>query len=157
MIEARIARVLKTLQEKIPAGIKWAVCGSCNLALRGLDVNVHDIDLATDKEGAYAIVDLFPPASVTRVELSTAGKERSYHGGMNIGSVAVDIIGDSQFLQADDTWSPVRDLDTCYEMIDFMEQPLPVLKLTEEYEGYRNIGRLERAAQILKYLKQTRA
>jgi hypothetical protein len=34
--------------------INWAVTGSCSLALQGLPVDVHDIDLRTTAHDAYA-------------------------------------------------------------------------------------------------------
>lgn len=156
MIEARFAEALSILQAKIPDSVKWAVAGSCNLALRGMDVRVHDIDIATDKDGAYAIEKCFSPARAQSVELSTSGKIRSYYGIINIGNVKVDIIGDSQLQQLDGSWTPVRDLGTCREMIDHNGQPLPLLSLEVEYEGYRFMGRLTQAAKILQHLKGMR-
>jgi hypothetical protein len=156
MIEARIAGALNILREKIPDSIKWAIAGSCNLALRGMDVSVHDIDIVTDKDGAYAIEKLFPPARTRKVESSVSGRIRSYFGGVMLDNVSVDIIGDSQFQQLDGSWTPVRDMDACWETMDINGKSLPLLRLEEEYEGYRNLGRLTQAAQILKYLKGTR-
>jgi hypothetical protein len=157
MIEARIAGALSILREKIPDSIKWAIAGSCNLALRGMDVRVHDIDIVTDKDGAYAIEKLFPPARTRKVELSASGKIRSHFGGIMLDDVSVDIIGDSQFQQLDGSWTPVRNMDTCRDTMDLNGKSLPLLHLEEEYEGYRNMGRLTQAAMILKYIKGTRS
>ena len=39
--------------------INWAVTGSLRLALQGVPIEVHDIVIQTDKDGAYAIERCF--------------------------------------------------------------------------------------------------
>ncbi len=50
-------------------GIRWALVGSSGLALRGVDVEPHDIDILTDEGGAYGIDRLlseFSPSARSR-------------------------------------------------------------------------------------------
>ena len=39
---------------------KWVVTGSLGMALQGMEIEVHDIDIQTDRQGAYEIESKFP-------------------------------------------------------------------------------------------------
>jgi hypothetical protein len=47
----RICRLLSDLDHP------WAITGSMGMALQGVDIDVHDIDIQTDSAGAYLIQD----------------------------------------------------------------------------------------------------
>lgn len=56
MISEKFANGLKTICVKLgEADILWAVTGSLGFALQGMNIPVNDIDLQTDKDGAYQI------------------------------------------------------------------------------------------------------
>ena len=57
MLNSTFVEVIKPISENIPSNIKWAVDGSISLAIHGIDVTPHDIDILTDREGAIWIQD----------------------------------------------------------------------------------------------------
>jgi len=47
-------QVLRKLYERLKdSNVNWVVTGSLGFALQGVPVEPHDIDIQTDKEGAY--------------------------------------------------------------------------------------------------------
>ena len=56
MISDEMFNVLKTLCVTLnEVDVIWAVTGSLGFALQGMDIPINDIDLQTDKNGAYQI------------------------------------------------------------------------------------------------------
>ena len=60
--------------------ILWAVTGSLNMAMQGMPVEVHDIDLQTNEAGAYAIEALFPDYVVQPVRYLKSARMRFSSG-----------------------------------------------------------------------------
>lgn len=102
--EAVLRRIAAALDG---APIEWVVTGSLGLVLRGLDVTVRDIDLQTDREGAYAIAARLAggaedasesdspaaPRPIARVVEPVAPRDsgwiRSHFGALEVDSVRV--------------------------------------------------------------------
>jgi D-hexose-6-phosphate mutarotase len=72
--------------------LKWA--GSLSLALQGIDVEPHDIDLLTDRQGAYRINAMLKKYEKKRVGYSETEKLSSYFGVFEIQGVKVEVMGD---------------------------------------------------------------
>ncbi|GAH69016.1 unnamed protein product, partial [marine sediment metagenome] len=90
MIDSRFAKVLHQLHKHLPIDeVDWAVTGSLGFALQGMDVDVHDIDIQTDKPGAYEIERRFSEYVVRNVAFSSSEKIRSHFGQLSIGSIKV--------------------------------------------------------------------
>ena len=61
MIEPSYLNVLRKIQARLKeCQVPWVITGSLGMALQGMDIPVHDIDLQTDRSGAYEIERLFP-------------------------------------------------------------------------------------------------
>jgi hypothetical protein len=58
--------------------ITWALTGSASFALSGLDFVVNEIDLQTDKLGAYQIEICFPNHVIQPVTFSSSDRIRSH-------------------------------------------------------------------------------
>ena len=53
MIEMQYLKTLRKIHTRLEDNkINWVVTGSLGMALQGMDVEVHDIDIQTDKDGA---------------------------------------------------------------------------------------------------------
>lgn len=56
MIRPEYLRVLRKIYDRLKnEKVNWGVTGSLSFALQEVPVEVHDIDIQTDKEGAYEI------------------------------------------------------------------------------------------------------
>lgn len=138
------------------SNVCWAITGSMGMAIQGMDVEINDIDLQSDREGTYEIQNLFPEYITERVELKEGATIRSYFGRMNIMGVGVELMGDMEHREPGSDWKGPLDLSCYVRWVEFEEMNLPVLDLEHEYVAYQRLGRPEKAAKIRAFLDQRR-
>jgi len=154
MINSRFTKVLRKLHNNLNTDeINWAVTGSLGFALQGMAVDAHDIDIQTDKSGAYEIERRFSPHMVRNVEFSSSEKIRSYFGELSIDNIKVEIMGDIQKRLPDGTWEHPIDICDNRCFIEYDGLSIPVISLEYECEAYDRLGRTEKAEQVRKYLR----
>ncbi|MGV3489099.1 MAG: nucleotidyltransferase domain-containing protein [Tuberibacillus sp.] len=130
----------------------WVLTGSLAFAYQGLPVTPNDIDIQTDRAGAYEIEQCLSDFIVRHVVFSESGSARSYFGGCQINGVKVEIIGDIEKLKSDGTWSKPPDLKTLRRFVRYDDIDIPVLPLEYESEAYRQMGRVDKAELLSKYI-----
>ena len=157
MINSSFLRVLHQLHKHLRIDeVNWAVTGSLSFALQGMDVDVHDIDIQTDKSGAYEIERRFSRYVVRNVEFSSSEKIRSHFGELSIDDIKVEIMGDIQKHLPDGNWEDPPDICSNRRFINCGGLSIPVMSLEYEYEAYYHLGRMEKADQVRRYLEQSR-
>lgn len=145
--------VLRIIYERLQyLDAPWAITGSLGFALHGMDVAVNDIDLQTDRNGAYQIEEMFQSNIVRHVTFSEAAVIRSYFGELKIAGIKVEIMGELQKRLSSGEWETAVDVRKHRHFIDFDGMRLPVLSLEYEEEAYRKLGRPEKADAIRKWL-----
>jgi hypothetical protein len=132
--------------------LNWAVTGSLGMALQGMDIRVHDIDIQTDKYGAYQIGELFSEYVVEPVHFLVSERMRSHFGILDFDGIKIDIMGDVQKLLEDQAWEEPVNIELYKRWINFDHFLVPVLSLEYEYEAYRKMGRTGRAEKIKNWL-----
>ena len=153
MIEAGHKRALRKLLEHLQnSSADWAVTGSLGMALQGMDLPVHDIDIQTDKPGAYELEQRLANYVVEPVTYTESERMRSHLGKLEIDGVQIEIIGSVQKLLPDGTWEPPVQASAHKIWVDLDGLAIPVLSLEYEYEAYSLMGRVEKAARIRKWL-----
>ncbi len=141
--------VLRILYDALEAaGVNWAVTGSLGLALQGVPLTPHDIDIQTDAAGAYRMAALFADRVVQPVALSAKGTVRSHFGALQVGGMKVEIMGDVQHQREDGSWEPPPDLSRIKRYVDVAGMRVPVLSLEHERDAYAKMGRTARVSQI---------
>ena len=70
------------------------MAGSLSLALQGVNVEPNDIDLLTDRQGAFRINEILKKYEKKKVEYSEAEKVSSFLGVFEIQGVKVEVMGD---------------------------------------------------------------
>ncbi len=157
MIDSRFAKVLHQLHNKLDIDeINWAVTGSLGFALQGMDVDVNDIDIQTEKSGAYEIERRFSQYVVRNVEFSSNKRIRSHFGELSVNGIKVEIMGDIQKCLPDGTWEDPIDICSNRCFINYGGISIPVMSLEYECEAYYKLGRMEKADQVRRYLEQHR-
>jgi len=64
MLDIAYLKVLRKVNERLNnTSVNWAITGSLDFALQGVPVEPNDIDIQTDKRGAYEIEHHFSPSS----------------------------------------------------------------------------------------------
>lgn len=134
--------------------IVWALTGSASFALQGVPVEVHDIDLQTDSAGAYGVAHHLSEYVIRPVVFASTETVRSHFGGLRIGMVSVDIIGDIEKRLRDGTWDSPPDIARWRRWITVEKRQIPVLALVYEIEAYRKMGRQERANLLHDFLRR---
>jgi hypothetical protein len=137
--------------------INWVVTGSLGMALQGVPTQVHDIDIQTDKDGAYEIERCFAEYVVKPVRYSESGKIRSHLGMLEIDGIKVEIMGDIQKRLGDQSWEKPVKVEYYRRWVEFGGMLIPVLSLEYEYQAYLKLGRIEKAEMLRSWLQETEA
>jgi len=136
--------------------INWVVTGSLGMALQGVPIQVHDIDIQTDKDGAYEIERCFPEYVVEPVRYSESEKVRSYLGMLEIEG-KVEIMGDIQKRLGDQSWEKPVKVEYYRRWVEVGGMRIPVLSLEYEHQAYLKLGRIEKAEMLRSWLYETEA
>src|SRR5208337_4971382 len=98
MVEAKFIEAIEIIYEKLrKEQIKWALVGSTNMALQGMDINPHDLDIVMRFEDLGKMQLLFSeygPSQVTKLDNHTANEV--WDVKVNIHSVEVQIFGEKE-------------------------------------------------------------
>jgi GNAT superfamily N-acetyltransferase len=156
-VEDRYLRILHTICDNLGGtDIDWVLTGSLAFALQGMDVDVHDIDIQTDRTGAHRIQEIFGDHMIEAVVLRKSAKIRSHFGAFVLDGVRVEIMGDMQKRSPGGTWEDPVDLGRHKAYLDIDNMRVPVLSLEYECEAYTKLGRPEKAALLKEYLRHRR-
>ncbi|APW98343.1 hypothetical protein CHINAEXTREME_11305 [Halobiforma lacisalsi AJ5] len=150
-LESRYLAVVRTLTERLPEHLEWALTGSTAFALQGVPVEPNDVDVQTTEDGAYGIADRFPESVVDPVPFEEGDRIRSHFGALERRGVRVEIMGAVQKRDADGTWELPVDVAAhrTFAMADGTR--VPVLSLEYEAKAYERLGRSERAKLLCEY------
>lgn len=153
-IPAAHRAVLRRLHGRLEAGgVRWAVTGSLGFALQGVPVAVGDIDIQTDRDGAYRIAGLFAASVTAPVAFRADERIRSHFGRLALGGVTVEIMGAIQKRPAGGAWEDPVDITPHRRFVGFEGLRVPVLSPAYECRAYRRLGRPERAALLERWLR----
>jgi hypothetical protein len=147
-------KVLKKVYAALdPLDINWVVTGSTGLALWGIPLVPHDLDLQSDEPGTYGMEKALQQYVKQPVEFSSNGKLASHFGRLEIDGLQVEIMGEMKKLVGG-AWEGPVELTRYKRYISYHGMRLPLLDLAYEYEAYLKMGRLEKAALIKSRLEQ---
>jgi len=148
-------KVLRKLYERLNnRDVNWVVTGSLGFALQGVPVEPPDIDIQTDREGAYKIEHLFSEFVVKKVAFSSTEKIRSHFGALMIDGIKVEIMGDVQKRLEDGSWEQPVDINKYKHFVEIEGMRIPVLSLEYEYQAYLKLDRMEKARMLKKFLER---
>jgi len=153
MLDSRYLGALRTIRDRLrDSNVNWVVTAGVSLALQGLPVEVHDIDLLTDEAGAYEIERRLAEFATRGVRFSADEGVRSHFGTLMINGIKVDIMGDLQIRSEDGNWEDVPAPDSCKRLVEVEGMSIPVRSLEYECEAYRKLGRVGKAEMVRKWL-----
>ena len=157
MIERQYINALRKIHMRLSDHqINWVITGSLGMALQGMDIEVHDIDIQTNRHGAYEIEGVLSEYIVRPVHDSTSERMRSHFGALEVDGIKVEIMGDVQKLLDGQVWEEPVSIEEHRHWADFEGMHIPVLSLEYEYQAYRKLGRGEKADRIEKWLREQR-
>lgn len=154
MLNPDYLKVLRKINERLNnTSVNWAVTGSVGFALQGVPVEPNDIDIQTDKRGAYEIERHFSEFVTKRVTFSSTERIRSHFGELMIDRIKVEIMGDIQKRLEDGSWENPVDLEFHKRVVEVEGMQVPVLSLEYEYQAYLKLGRIEKAEMLRNWLQ----
>jgi hypothetical protein len=154
MLDIAFLKVLRKINTRLNnTSVNWVITGSFGFALQGLPVEPNDIDIQTDKEGAYEIECHFSEFMTKRVTFSSTEKIRSHFGKLMIDGIKVEIMGGIQKRLENESWENPVDLDHHKRGVEVDGMKVPVLSLEYEYQAYMNLGRIETAEMLRDWLQ----
>jgi hypothetical protein len=154
MLDSRFLVVLQEIYKRLKTcNIPWAITGSFGMALQGMDMDVHDIDLQTDQRGAYEIESRFSAYVVTPVHYRSSERIRSYLGALAIDDIKVEIMGAIQKRIDEHRWEEIVKVEKYRKWVEIEGMQIPVLSLEYEYQAYLKMGRVEKAEMIKDWLQ----
>jgi hypothetical protein len=162
MREDPIAHQYLKVLEKIIACLKessinWVVTGSLGMALQDVSVEVHDIDIQTDKYGVKEIERCLAKYVVKPVRYSESERIRSHFGVLEIDGIKVDIMGDIQKCLETQVWEMPVKVECYRRWVDIGNMHVPVLSLEYEYQAYLMLGRNDKAEILRAWLEKNRS
>ena len=153
MIDLVYLNVLRQIHARLSnTDVNWVVTGSLGFVLQGVPVQPNDIDLQTDKVGAYAIENLFSDLVIRKVKFSATERIKSHFGALQIDGIEVEIMGDIQKKGADGVWEEIVNPAHYRQMVEIAGMLVPVLSLEYEYQAYLKFGRVEQAKMLRRWL-----
>ena len=155
-IRATLIRLVPILNA---TGAPWVLGGSCSLALHGVPVEPHDLDIATDREGAYRIGEALREVAqeLRTVQWGEGERIRSHYGQYRLGDVQVDVIGAAELREADG-WTPAQppaEWEVERVAVPGADLSVPAFTLQYELVAYRRLQR-EVKARLIQELLQSR-
>ena len=153
MKESRYAEAAQCIYGRLKDDtVNWVITGSMNFALHGIVIEVHDIDIQTDKSGAYAIEHRLKEFVKDNVRFLESEKIRSHFGTLEIGGITIEIMGDVEKKLANGSWDKPPNIEVHKEYIQYKGMKLPVLSLEHEYDAYLKLGRHKKAELLKNWL-----
>ena len=137
MLNPAFVEVIKIISKNIPSSIRWAIDGSTSLALHGIDVTPHDIDILTDHEGAIRIQESLKKYNVVPISHSSNEKYDSYFGTFKVKGIKVEVMGDLRVFRSG-KWSALQNPSTIdIANINLEGLSIPVVSVKSQNEsGY---------------------
>lgn len=156
MIDPKILKALQTIYPELTnpgrKPINWAVTGSLGMVLHGMQMDIHDIDIQTDKEGAYEIERRLVRYLVKLVHFKASERIRSFFGVFEIDGIKIETMGDMQHMLPDQKWDSPVALEACRDWVDYADMHIPVMTLEHEAEACQKMDRAEKAETIKIFL-----
>ncbi|MBE2197142.1 MAG: hypothetical protein IAE79_00935 [Anaerolinea sp.] len=134
----------------------WVITGSLGMSLHGMAIEVGDIDIQTDRLGAFEIESCLSTYVIEPVRYLVSEQIRSYLGRLAIDGIQIEIMGDISKRLDDQRWEEPIKVEEYRRWLDIDGLRVPVLSLAYEYQAYLKLGRIEKAEKLRRFLLDER-
>jgi 8-oxo-dGTP pyrophosphatase MutT (NUDIX family) len=137
-----IGKAIETLCTKVAGeDVRWAIIGTANLALHGIDIVPGDIDIIADRESAFKIGSLLKEYEASPVAHRQAESMRSYLGRFLVENVEVEVMGDV-WRKVGQEWTNISEwVLSSPGTLRIGQMDLPACPLEKELIAYEISGR----------------
>lgn len=150
MIDTSFKKVLKIISERMQINsIRWAVIGSTNLALQGIEILPNDIDIVILVENLPKIKNIFAEYEVSDVEeLRSTTEKPWWRVKFVIDNIHVEILSE----EISEVYARGLFSGKIIEIL-LDSRRIPCLALDLEAQAYKEMGRNTKVELIEKFLK----
>jgi hypothetical protein len=146
--------VLRKLYNRLEeTDIVWVLTGSLGLAIKGIPLTPHDIDIQTDRAGVYEFARIFADDLEQEPFFWETQHTQSWVAQFEMEGIQVEVMGDMRHRDEEGGWDDPPNLEAVRLYIQVAEMRVPTLSLDFEEEAYRSMGRYDKAALIGQYLR----
>ena len=140
---------LKILCDRLK-DIEWAVYGSLNLRLQGLDVKFSDIDIIVSIEDIYKVEKRLRDLLKTKTSKSTSLLGLCYKAKFEVEGYEIEVLADDleNSRNSFSNWDSAEIVDLSYRGLEFKG-----FSLRKEYENYKLLNR-ERDSEKIEMLRK---
>jgi hypothetical protein len=133
----------------LTAKARWVLGGSCCLALHGVKLTPHDIDIITDPDGAYRIGESLQKMTDEKRAVTWGEGQhiRSHRGIYWLGEIKIDVVGAGELREGEDWIPPRSPSEWKIETLTLPGSELNVTAFTLEHERDAN-RRLQRDDKV---------
>ena len=150
MIDQKIIEVLKIINRKMKnRKIRWVLIGSTSLVLQEVKIKPKDIDILTNKEGAFKVNELLKEYEVKPIKFGESDVFQSYLGEFRINEVKVEVMGNLKE-KIKGRWRDLSPRLISPKIIKIEGMNLPVSPLKEQLVSYEALGREKDSARVQK-------
>lgn len=129
-------------------GFIWAVIGSTNLALQGVDIVPRDMDIISTMDVLPKIKSIFPEYEVAEMEERVSATSGSYwRVVMHINDIEIEVLGEKENGIYADRLLAGQKIDIALDGVN-----ISCLALESELQAYRDTGRQNRVDLIENFL-----
>lgn len=148
-MEQNIRKTIKTIHEKLKLNnIRWALVGSTNMQLQGMDTYPRDLDIVIQHKDLEKISDIFSDYSTSIVkQFKTLSGKPAWEVKTNINDIEVQFFGGK-----DDDIYVSKMLANRISMIKMDDIKIPCFNLEAEEQAYRETNREHKAKLIRDFL-----
>ena len=137
------------------SNVRWVLAGSLSLALQGVKVEPNDIDLLTDRRGAFRINAILKKYEKKEVTYSETEKVSSFLGIFEIQGVKVEVMGAYRERQGARWVSLSKRLENP-RIIGIDGVRIPVSPIEDQLTSYRRSKRPKDVEKVEEILQSAR-
>ena len=143
----KVKSVIKEIAEKLnKSQIKWALAGSANLNLQGIEITPIDIDIIVDYKDLERIAEIFKkydPSDPVFIK-----NKEGEHIDFEINGVKVEVCGDYN----NGTYRKIREKDDATKIINLEGIPIVVFTLGSLIKAYEQTNRGDKIELIKQFI-----
>lgn len=149
MLNQNFIDTLKLVANRLTSnGFIWAVIGSTNLALQGVDIVPRDMDIISTMDVLPKIKSIFPEYEVAEMEERVSATSGSYwRVVMHINDIEIEVLGEKENGIYADRLLAGHKVDVTIDGVN-----ISCLALESELQAYRDTGRQNRVDLIENFL-----
>lgn len=151
MINQKIINTLRAIIKELKGKkIRWVLVGSTSLALQKVKIKPKDIDILTDRKGAFKLNKLLKKYEIRPVKFGRSEIFKSYFGEFRINDIKIEVMGDLEE-RINNKWTTLsKRLMIPPKIVEIKKMKIPVSSLMEQLEAYKKLGRKKDSFRVRK-------